>query len=430
MKKIILLIFLCCISTYGKPVSDSIANHLSLLNNKQKTILYEFEVLKNNGFSTDQFWLKHKSQFSGLTNDLRDELAKQVFENSHIEYAPPKDSAVKLWMQTQFLTNWMFYLSAFIAICALVALFRNYWNMLLDVLVKRLAPLFRLLFSPVLLTYELLLVGVACVFYGCTIEEFVLRTVIIHFGLCLLWSQSTAIFVKEYWVKKYFLEIENKFWGVNPWDAIKTICLPAIIITGALLYVLYKVPADTFYNYEIVLSSLTAVYALPFWRVVEKYLHRILFPFQSDQKDRSIKSLGGCTIIALLAVIGLVLQWNPVFYNVIAALISLLLFSFLILSSKFNYRYNFANYYYLQFITILFLGAVFMYGFHIRLSEIVWFSLIAGSIYIMIKYFEIFSFFSDWKRSKAWAWKLLGFAVLLWLLAKAILYVSQNLYGI
>ena len=46
-----------------------------------------------------------------------------------------------------------------------------------------------------------------------------------------------------------------------------------------------------------------------------------------------------------------------------------------------------------------------------------------------IKYFEIFSFFSDLKRSKAWAWKLLGAAALLWLLAKGILYVSKILYG-
>lgn len=417
-----------CVSVYGKTVTDSVATHLSSLNEKQKNILYEFEILKNNGFSTDQFWLKNKNHFPQLDVALRDELAKQVFVNSHIVYSAPKDAAIQFWMQTQLLTNWMFYLSAFIAICALIALFKKYWSLLIEVLIKNLTPLFRFLFSPVLLTYELFLIGVVCVIYGCIIDEFVLRTVIIHLGLFLLWSQSTAIFTKEYWVKKYVLEIENKFWGKDPWETVKTICLPAAIVTLALVYILYKVPLDVFYNYEIVVSGIAAVYALPFWRSLEKYLCPVLFPWQSDYSARSIKSLGACTVIALFITVVLVCQWDAVFYNVITALTGLLLLSFLILSSKINFRYNYRNYYYLQFVIILFLAAAFLYSYHVRLNEIIWFSLIGTSIYIMLKYLEVSSFFSDWKRGKAWAWKLLGLAGLLWLLGKGILYISKFLF--
>jgi len=125
----------------------------------------------------------------------------------------------------------------------------------------------------------------------------------------------------------------------------------------------------------------------------------------------------------------LILQWNAVFYNIIAALISLLLLSFLILSSKMNYRYSYKNYYYLQFVAVLFLAAVFLYGFRIHLNEIIWFALIATSIFVIIKYMEIISFFSDWKRGKTWAWKLLGLAVLLWILGKGFLYVSALLFS-
>ena len=428
MKKIILLVLLCCFSTYAKVVSDNANNYLSLLNEEQKNILYELAVLKKNGFETEQFWLKHKNQFPQFDDKVRDELVLEVFTNSQIVYNPPKNSAIQFWMEAQSLTNWMFYLSAFIAICAIVALFKRYWNLLIAFIIKHFAPLFRYLFSPILLTYELLIAGVLCVYFGVSIEEFVLRTVVIHVGLCLLWSQTTAVFTREYFIKKYIFKVGNNFWAESPWEAVKTISLPALCVTFALVYVLCKVPQDVFYNYEIVLAGIATIYALPFWRTLEKYLYPILFPFKDNKRDREINSLGGCTVIALAAVVVLILQSNPLFYNVISALIVLLLISFLILSSKFNYRYNFRNYYYLQFLIVLFLSLIFLYGFSYHLNEIVWFSLMGTSVYLVIKYFEVFSFFSDWKRSKAWAWKLLGAAALLWLLAKGILYVSKIIF--
>ncbi|MDQ6528054.1 hypothetical protein [Flavobacterium sp. LHD-85] len=431
MKKIVLFALLFCISTYGKVVSDSIAIHLSVLNDKQKNVLYEFEVLKNNGFNIDQFWNAHKNEFPNLSDNLRDELAKEVFLNSDIIYTPQKDSAVQLWMQTQLLTNWMFYLSAFIAICAVVALFKRYWSLLIQFLVRHIAPVLKILFLPVLLTLELLLIGAGCIIYGCRVEEFVLRTVIIHLGLFLLWSQSTALFTKEYWIKKYVYEIENNFWGRDSWETIKTICFPAFIVTIALLYVLYRVPTDVFYNYEIVLSAIAAVYALPFWRSLEKYIYPVLFPFyKEDYRDRSVNSLAACTIVAVVVTIVLALQENLIFYNIISALTSLLILSFLILSLKVNHKYSSRNYYFVQFVTFLFLIAVFIYGFNLQLNEVIWFAIIGSTLYIIIKYMEVFSFFSDWKRGRGWAWKLLGLALLLWLMGKGILYLSKQIFAV
>lgn len=431
LKKIFLFALLFCINTYGKVASDSIAVHLNALNNKQKNVLYEFEAIKKNGFNTDRFWNKHKKEFSGLSDNLRDELAKEIFLNSDIVYVPQKDSAVQLWMQTQLLTNWMFYLSAFIAICAVVALFKKYWSLLIRFLIDRLAPIVKILFSPILLTLELLLIGAVCVIYGSMVEEFVLRTVIVHLGLFLLWSQSTALFTREYWIKKYVYEIENNFWGNDSWETIKTICLPAFIVTLALLYILYKVPADIFYNYEVVLSAIATVYALPFWRSLEKYIYPVLFPFyKEDYRERSVNSLAACTVVAVIATIVFVLQRNVVFYNIISALISLLILSFLILSLKMNHKHSSRNYYFIQFVTFLFFGAVFAYGFYFRLNEVIWFVIIGATLFIIIKYMEIFSFFSDWKRGRGWAWKLLGLALLLWLLGKGILVFSAQIFAV
>ncbi|MEN2489205.1 hypothetical protein AAYQ05_15510 [Flavobacterium sp. B11] len=429
MKKKVLFALLFCISTYGKVVSDSIAIHLSVLNGKQKNVLYEFEVIKNNGFNTDQFWNAHKNEFPRLSNNLRDELAKEVFLNSDIVYAPQKDSTVQLWMQTKLLTNWMFYLSAFIAICAIVALFKRYWSLLIQFLIRHIAPILKILFSPVLLTIELLLVGIACVICGCIIEEFVLRTVVIHLGLFLLWSQSTALFTKEYWIKKYVYEIENNFWGKDSWETIKTICFPAFIVTIAILYVLYKVPTDAFYNYEVVLSGVAAVYALPFWRSLEKYIYPVLFPFSKENyRERSVNSLAACTVVAIVATILFVLQENRTFSNIISALLSLLIVSFLILSLKMNHKHSLRNYYFIQFVTFLFLSAVFMYGFYFQLNEVIWFAIIGSTLFVIVKYMEAFSFFSDWKRGRGWAWKLLGLALLLWIMGKGILCVSKQIF--
>lgn len=398
------------------------------LNDSQKKILYEFAVLRNSGSDANAYWQQHKNQFSVINDSIRDQLANEIYNNSHVVYTPVKDSAVQLWMQTQSLTNWMLYLAAFIAICAIIGLLRNYWSLLIDILIKQFAPIFRLLFSAILLTYELFFLGIVFVIGGCYIEEMTLRTVVIHIGLFLLWSQSTAIFTQKYLVKKYIFEIRNTFWGSNKWEVVKTICLPAIIVTMALLYVLYKIPGDVFYNYEIVVSVMVVICALPIWRSLERYISPILIPYKDTFIERSIYSLAACVVLGLI-INGLFIGINnSIFLYVIVALTSLLIISFLLLSLKENFKRNYKNYYYLQFITVLFFVAVLFYSFYIHSSEMIWASLVGTSIYIIIKYWEIPTFFISWKRSRMSAWGFLGMAILLWLLAKGILYVSRMMY--
>ena len=426
MKKIVFLLFLFCTSLFAKEIHP--AEQIISLNNNQKKILYEFAVLQKSGSDANAYWQSHKNQFSAINDTVRNQLAKEIYTNSQVVYTPIKNSAVQLWMQTQSLTNWMLYLAAFIAICSIIGLLRNYWGLLIDILIRQFAPIFRLLFSAILLTYELLLIGIACVVFGCYIEEMTLRTVVIHTGLFLLWSQSTAIFTRKYLVKKYIFEIKNTYWGSNKWETVKTICLPAIIVTVALLYVLYKIPGDVLYNYEIVVSVMAIICALPFWRVLERYISPILIPFKDDNMERSIDSLATCVIVGLLIDVFLIVQYNPLFSYVITALTSLLIISFLLLSLKHNFKYNYKNYYYLQIITVLFLSSVLFYSFYMHSGEMIWASLIGTSIYIIIKYWEIPTFFISWKRSRTSAWGFLGMAVLLWLLAKGILYVTGMLY--
>jgi hypothetical protein len=164
---------------------------------------------------------------------------------------------------------------------------------------------------------------------------------------------------------------------------------------------------------------------------LEKFIYPILFPFKNEgYRDRSINSLGACTVVAVVLTLVLILQWNAIFYNVIAAFISLEICSFLILSLKMNHKHSFRNYYFIQFVTFLFLSAVFLYGFYFGLNEVIWFVIIGSTLFVIIKYMEAFSFFSNWKRGKGWAWKLLGLAALFWLLGKGILFLSKQIFTV
>lgn len=422
LKKIVFLLVLFCTSLSAKEIHD--AAQIAVLNDAQKKILYEFAVLQKNGSDANVYWQKNQDQFSGIDDTVRDYLANEIYVNAHVVYSPVKDSAIQLWMQTQSLTNWMLYLAAFIAICAIIGLLRKYWSSLIDILIRQ----FGFLFSPILLTYELLVIGIAGILGGCLIDEMTLRTVVIHTGLFLLWSQSTAIFTRKYLVNRYLYEIRNNFWGSNRWEAVKTICLPAIIVTLALIYVLYKVPEDALYNYEIVVSGMAVICALPVWRVLEKYISPVLIPYKDTFVDRSIYSLAACIVLALIIDGLFIWEQNSLFSYVIIALTSLLIVSFLLVSLKENFKYNYKNYYYLQFITVLFFASVLYYSLQIHSAEMIWASLIGTSVFIVIKYWEIPAFFFAWRRGNTWTWGLLGMAVLLWLLAKGILCISGMLY--
>lgn len=424
-----MLLLIFCTGVYAGNDPKNTPNEIVLLNEAQKKVLYEFAVLQNNGVDGELYWLKHKSEFPAFDNHVRDALAKEIFMNSQLLYIPAKNSSIELWMQAQSLTSWMLYLATFIAVCAVIALMRNYWGLIIKILIRQFQPLFKVLFSEVLLTYELLLIGVACVFMTCKVDDMVLRTVLAHLGIFLVWSQSTALFTKEYLVKGYIHEIRDNFWENNKWKVIKTICFPAIIVTFAILFILYKVPQDKLYYYEVVITSLVAVYALPIWRPFEKYIYPVLIPYKDPRIERSIYSLATCTVLVLLVDAVFLYQSSEVLSYFITALTSLLTASFLILSLKVNYKHNYKNYIYLQFVTVLFLLSVLICSFYIQSVEMIWVGLIGLCVFVIVKYWEVVMHYFSWnRRAGKWAWSYLGMAVLLWLLAKGILFLLNCYY--
>lgn len=404
---------------------NKIAVQVSSLNNSQKAILYEYAVLKKHNANAERYWELYKKDFADMNDSVRDQLAVEIYTHTKLSYKPDENFSTDTSLKVQLLSNWMFYLAALIAVLALIQLFKNYWSWIIQVLIKRLAPIFKLLFSPILLTYEMLLAGGVCIYFGCFMEEFVSRTIVIHIGIFLLWSQSTAILTQKYLAEKYIFDIPVNFWGNDSWKTLKTISIPAFIIVGALVYVIVNRPNEVFYIYELVAAVIASVYTLPFWRSIEKYLSRLLFPFKDNLVERSIYTLASVTVLALLAAVLFVFNFsnNIYFAQIIVALVSLLSISFLILSFKWFYRRDYRNYYYVQFVTFAYLLIALYYGFYVRSIEIIWTPLLCLSFFVIIKYWEIITSYFYWKNSKTKIWGFLGMSVLLWVLGKGVLYL-------
>ncbi|MFD1603760.1 hypothetical protein ACFSJW_10400 [Flavobacterium artemisiae] len=428
MKNFLFLFLLFAFRLYANDpaiIQNKIAVQVSSLNNSQKAILYEYAVLKMHNANAERYWELHEKDFVDINDSVRDQLASEIYTHTQFSYKPDKNFSTDTSLKVQLLSNWMFYLAALIAVLALIQLFKNYWSWIIQVLIKKLAPIFRLLFSPILLTYEMLLAGGVCIFFGCFMEEFVSRTIVIHIGIFLLWSQSTAILTQKYLAEKYIFDIPVNFWGNDSWKTLKTISIPAFIIVGALVYVIVNRPNETFYIYELVAAVIASVYTLPFWRSIEKYLSRLLFPFKDDLVERSVYTLASVTILALLATVLFVFNFsnNIYFAQIIVALVSLLSVSFLILSFKWFYRRDYRNYYYVQFVTFAYLLTALYYGFYVQSIEIVWMPLLCLSFFVIIKYWEIITSYFYWKNSKTKIWGFLGMSVLLWVLGKGVLYL-------
>jgi hypothetical protein len=113
LKKILILLFLFCSGLFAKEINPT--EQIVSLNDSQKKILYEFAVLQKGGADANAYWEQHKKQLSGITDTVRNQLANEIYTNSHVVYIPADNSAVQLWIQTQSLTKWMLYLAAFIA---------------------------------------------------------------------------------------------------------------------------------------------------------------------------------------------------------------------------------------------------------------------------------------------------------------------------
>ncbi len=400
--------------------TDSLASVITSLSASQKTILYQYAFLQHHAGAGQAaaYLQQNQAVLPGMSSALCNTVAEEIFVHSRLLYTPEKRSAIRMWMQAQTFTRWMLYLAAFIATLAVLRILYVYWDKITAFLIRQFAPLFRLLFSRFLLTIELLIIGLGCVVAGSYITDLVARTAVLHSGIFLTWSQCTALFTKEYLLADYSRQVGNTIrWG-NRKEVFRTVFFPAGIVFAALVYIIYRVPGDSWYYYEAAIAALAAMYAIPFIKQLEYRLAPLLLPFQKNEteKQRRLAHYTMFTFILWLPAAG----WLPGLLQPCAqCLLVLVNIALFVVSAKEQNRHNRANYAYLQAVTLAFIALVFLKGYRAGSGILVWQGVISTNIFLVIKYWELpaLLFRWQWRKQNFW-WGLLGMAALPWLLAQ------------
>lgn len=402
--------------------TDSIATVIVRLSGSQKTILYQYAFLQQHASTpeAEAFFQQHKASLPDMGPKLLDAVAKEVFTHSQLLYSPKKASSIKLWMQTQTFTKWMLYLAATLATLALFRILYIYGDPIKAFLIRNFASVFRLLFSPFLLTLELLVIGAGCIAGGVYMTDMAIRIIVTHTGIFLIWTQCTALTTKEYMAVDYSKYVVKTLKANNQSKIFSTVFIPAIITLVTLVYIIYRLPADDWYYWEAVVVALVAIYTLPFIKRLEYRFARALLVFYENTNYRSkAKPLAHYTVLTFLVCLvaaAFLPTWLTPCTACLYMLVMILLF---ILSIINNDNHNKLQFVYLQLITLAYIVYVFWKGRQLGSEIMIWQAIISINLLLVITYWQIpvICWEMKWKKNKLW-WGILGMGALLWLLAQ------------
>jgi hypothetical protein len=403
-------------------LTDSTTTVIVQLSASQKTIIYQYALLQHHASTAqaEAYFQQHIATLPNMSTELLNRVAEDIFAHTQLLYTPEKASPVKLWMQTQTFTEWMLYLAVFLVTLALFRIFYIYRHPIRDFLIRQFAPLFRLLFSRFLVTIELLVIGAGCIAGGVYIKDMALRTIVMHTGIFLIWTQCTALFTKEYMAVDYYRYVKSTLKANNISKIFLTIFIPAIITLVAVVYAMYRLPADDWYDWEAVVVGLVAIYTLPFVKKLEYFFSwPLLFLYKKNDIPLHAKPLAHYTVFTFLVCL-LAAAFLPVWLKpCTACLYVLVIILLLIISTVYNDRRNKPAFIYLQFITAAYMVFVLWKGRHTGSEVMVWQAIISINLFIVIKYWQIPVIFwnMNWKRNRSW-WGILGMGAVLWLLAQ------------
>jgi hypothetical protein len=406
----------------GTTQSDSVATVIVQLSGPQKTILYQYALLQQHASTpqSEAFFQQHKANLPAMGPALRNTVAEELLAHTHLLYSPEKASPIRLWLQTQTFTRWMLYLAAILATMALLRILYIYGDPIRAFLIRQFESVFRLLFTPFLLTIELLVIGAGGIAAGVYLTDMALQIIVLHTGIFLIWTQCTALLTKEYMAVDYSKYVVNTLKENNISKIFSTIFIPAIISLAALLFVIYRLPADEWYYWEAVIVGLVAVYTLPFVKRLEYRFSRVLLPFYENRNYRSKAGpLAHYTVFTFLISIPAAAFLPAWLHPCISCLYLLVIMLLLILSIVNNDNNNRLQFIYLQLITLAYIVYVLWKGRQLGSEIMIWQAIISINVLVVITYWQIpvICWEMNWRRNKIW-WGMLGMGALLWLLAQ------------
>ncbi|WP_212004602.1 hypothetical protein [Chitinophaga sp. HK235] len=432
-----LLWFLLCSSGASGPSQTSqltsdpshksqlqLAQTLSGLSTSQKKLLYQYGTLQTYAGQpvADSFWQHHRQELPVIGQADAGILARELLNNTELVYTVKKPSRLQALRGVLTTSRMLLGLAALIAAYSLIHLLSRYWNKIFGWLYRLLRPVFDRLFSPLMVTWEMLLLSIAGIYWGAAIPDLVLRTIIIHVSLFTLWAQLTALLSRHYLIKYYFNEIKDCLdLRRPPGEAMLKVGLPALATTLAVVWLMFRLP-EPWYAYEVIVPAQIALFTLPPMVYMHRILVRMLLPFPITvyRSERSMTVYAAIALLVWLVLVVLPPAQPPVLITLSVVVGCLLLF----LSIEEVTRCGTRNFIWLQLITVGWLCACVLAGGQLSIPMLNWIGLYGLLVYVVIKYWEIPVLLGySWKNRKALG--SLGLAVIIWAIASLIRWQPQ-----
>ncbi|MBS0030487.1 hypothetical protein ACTJJ0_25345 [Chitinophaga sp. 22321] len=420
MRIIKILLFLLTFGQAAFATDAALAKILESLTSQQRTLLYQYGTLHTwaGPAPADSFWQQHRTALGAITPEQGKLLAAELLTNTELVYAVKQPSRLQALRGVFTASRLLLGLAALIGAFAVFQLLGKYLPGIWQWLVRHFYPLFRWLFSPRMLSWELLAAGIAAVYFGPLLPEVVIRTSLIHLGFALIWMQLTAITTREHGAKQY-VDILRRSYGdyYTPLQAFIHIAVPAILVSVAVFWVMMVCP-DAWYRYEVIVPAMTGVFALPPLRSMEAALSRGLFPFHESHLRKQDRRFAAYIVISIG--VWVVLLLLPVTLNESLLMLTVFVVGMLLMLSIIEATHcGMPNYWWLQVVTLCFLFAAVLAGAQLGLLFVTWTGMIGLLAFVLIKYWELpVALGWSWKNKKAWG--TLGMALLIWGIAALI----------
>ncbi|WP_146616236.1 hypothetical protein [Chitinophaga dinghuensis] len=404
------------------PEAD-LARTLDSLSGNQKALLYQYGTLQSWAGTpvADSFWNSHQAELGRLSKENASLLAEELLHNTDLVYTVKKPSRLQALRGVFTTSRLLLGLAALIGAFAAIQLLGRYLPDFYRWVVRYLSPLLRWLFSPIALTWELLILGITGIFLGPYITDTSIRTIVIHLGIFYIWSQLTAITTRQYHIKYYSKAIWDSIdnYRLSPWQTLIQVSFPALAAAAAVLWTM-QATHDQWYAYEMIVPLMISIFALPFLRRMELLLSRVLFPFSKVDLRVKDQRLASYVVIALMVWVAMLLL--PVIISESFMVLSVFLLLMLILFSIEDVtRCGMKNYVWLQLLTLSFCVAVILAGAQLSMLMITWAGMGGLLLFVMVKYWEIPTLFGwEWKNKNRKAWGALGMAAIIWGIATVI----------
>lgn len=419
----VIVVMLTC-SAYAQTTDNDLARTLSVLSVSQKKLLYQYGTLQSYAGQSvaDSFWRQHAQELREVTPEQASILAKELLTNTELVYKVTKPSRLQALRGVFTASRMLIGLAGLIAAYSLIHLLSRYWNRIFGWLYARLYRLFHRLFSPRMLTWELLALSVAGIWQGVLIGDQTLRTVVLQVAVFTLWAQLTAVATRQDLIKRYLEQVTDHLERRGTVkEAIVEVGLPALGATLALVWLMLRAP-DDWYAYEVIVPGMVALFTLPPVIYLHKLLKRVVLPFPADSQ-RADKLLAVYTAATLL--LWTVLVWLPSVPPQVLVAVSVVLACMLLPMSVAEVTgCGTPNYLWLQVLTVGWLCACVLAGGQRTIPMLNWTGLAGLLLYVIIKYWEVPVLLGySWKNRKALG--SLGMAVIIWGIASLIRWQPQ-----